>query len=101
MRARQSHFNAPRLPLADGRHTLARRVQPLQHRACIHQIGLACQRQLHAPAGAHEQLGAQFLLQLSDLQAQRRLRDMQALRGACEAQLFRQGDEVTQMAQFH
>ena len=56
---------------------------------------------MHAPAGAHEQLGAQFLFQLGDLQTQRRLRDMQALRGACEAQLFRQGDEVTQMAQFH
>ncbi|MNV91154.1 hypothetical protein D3C71_1856200 [compost metagenome] len=101
MRARQPHLDAPCLPLANGGHTLARRVQPLQHRACIDQVGLACQRELHAPAGAHEQLCAQFGLQLGDLQAQRRLRDMQALRGAREAQLFGQGNEVTQVPQFH
>ena len=53
-----------------------------------------CRRELDPAAGSFQQRHAELLLQPSDLMAQRRLGDMQALRGATEVKLFGDGDEV-------
>jgi hypothetical protein len=49
--------------------------------------------------GAGEQFDAEFPLQLAHLAAERRLGDVQALRGSGEVPLLGHGEEVTQAAQ--
>lgn len=51
-------------------------------------------RELDPAAGSFQQRHAELLLQPSDLMAQRRLGDMQALRGAPEVKLLGDDDEV-------
>src|SRR5262249_51239608 len=58
-------------------------------------------RDLDAPLRALEERDAGFLLELSDLLAERRLRDAEAPRGAPEVQLLRYGEEVAQVAELH
>ena len=53
--------------------------------------------QAHRPGAAFDQGDAQFLLQLLDLAAQRRLGDVEPLRRAREVLLVRHGDEVAQV----
>jgi len=43
-----------------------------------------------------EELDPEFALELPDLLAERRLRDLEALGGAAEMELLRDGDEVAQ-----
>src|SRR5256885_15878954 len=50
---------------------------------------------------AHEQGGVDLALERADLLAERRLLDVQLLRRARDVALVRDGDEVTEMAQFH
>src|SRR3954468_18589342 len=57
--------------------------------------------QLHAVLVAQQQLGADLLLELADLLAQRRLGHVQALGRAAEMQLLRDGDEVAEVAELH
>ena len=57
------------------------------------QQGLAFGGQRHAAGGAYQQLAAQGLLQVLDRQAQRRLRQVQALAGLGEAQALRHGEK--------
>ena len=103
MRARQSTSMRPACPGRWQRSATCRRaVSSRSSTARIHQIGLACQR--HGAPRADwcaRTARAPSFVPAGRSADQRRLRDMQALRSACEAQLFRQGDEVTQMAQFH
>jgi hypothetical protein len=54
--------------------------------------------ELNLTAGAREQDRAEPSLELPDGRAERRLRQMQALRRASEARLFRDDHEVTQLA---
>ena len=54
-----------------------------------------------AALGAVEELDAELLLELADLLAYCRLRDVQALRRAAEVQLLGDGDEVPQVTEFH
>jgi len=49
-------------------------------------------------AVAREQVGAERLLELVDLVAQRRLGDVEARGGAAEVQILRDGEEVAQQA---
>ncbi len=65
--------------------------------SCKRRLARGCQ--LNRFRAAFEQLDAQRTFQLADLPRQRRLRDVQAFGGATEAQLFRHGDEVAQLAQ--
>jgi len=65
------------------------------------QQGVAGGRALHSTAPTGEQGHAELGFQRLDLLAQRRLRDVQALRGSGEVALFGHGDEVAQMAQVH
>jgi hypothetical protein len=58
-------------------------------------------RQTHRPAGALEELHAELGLERLDLHAQGRLGDVEAARGAGEAQLFSHSHEIPEMAQFH
>ena len=53
------------------------------------------------PAGAIEQLLAELALQAADLRAHTRLGDVQPLRGAREAPVVGNGDEVLELAQLH
>jgi hypothetical protein len=57
--------------------------------------------QLDAACQAAEQRGAHFLLQMADLQAERRLLDAEAFGGAGEVQFLRHGDEIAKMPEFH
>ncbi|MCY1539943.1 hypothetical protein D9M68_755550 [compost metagenome] len=70
-----------------------------QHPPHLGQPLRAGRRQRHGAPRAHEQRHAELLLQRLDLLRQRRLRHRQPLRGAAEMQLFRHGDEVTQLTQ--
>ena len=58
-------------------------------------------RQLDAAIRPMEEADAEILLEPANLLTERRLRDVQALRGAPEVQLFRDGDEVTEVAKLH
>ena len=57
--------------------------------------------QLDLALVAQQQRRADLLLELADLLAQRRLGHVQPLRRAAEVQLFRDDDEVAQMAELH
>ena len=63
--------------------------------------GLARCGQLHTPAVAGEQLRPHRGFKLLDVQAERRLRDGQALGRAAKVQLFGQHEEITQVTKFH
>ena len=75
--------------------------------AVLHEEGalgkerLAAAIQLNRVVLALEQRRTQLLLQILDLPAQRRLRDVQPLGGAGEALLVGHGDEVAQVAKLH
>jgi len=86
-------------------------ADPLGHRGQLGGLGqqLAGMRveeaaglgELERPAAALEQQHPQVILQLLDLPGQRRLGDVQALGRAREVQLLGDGNEVTQVTQFH
>ena len=50
---------------------------------------------------AIQQAEAEFVFQVADLGTQGRLREAQLHRRAAEAESFCDGDEITEMAQFH
>ncbi|MNT71466.1 hypothetical protein D3C72_2099530 [compost metagenome] len=57
--------------------------------------------QPHPARGALEQRRAELLLELADRNRQRRLRHVQALRGAMEIARLGQGHELLQLAEVH
>ncbi|MNR49629.1 hypothetical protein D3C85_1690340 [compost metagenome] len=57
--------------------------------------------QAQRPGGPFEKDDAEFLFQLADLAAERRLGNVQPGGGAGEAALFRNRLEVAQMPEFH
>jgi hypothetical protein len=63
--------------------------------------GLAGVGELHAVRGAVEQPAAEFAFQAADRDRQRRLDQVQPGRGAGEALLLGDGDEVFQLPQLH
>ena len=63
--------------------------------------GLARRGELHTPAVAGEQLRPHRSFELLDVQAERRLRDGQALGGAAKVQLFGEHQEIAQVTEFH
>src|SRR5204862_5195150 len=64
---------------------------------CMFEKQSASARRPHPPLGAFEQLNVDLFLELFDLLTERRLRDVEALRGRPEIQLFSDGNEVSQM----
>lgn len=65
------------------------------------QKALAGGSQPHAALVALQQRDAEFVLKRTDLLAKRRLCHVQPFGGAGEVQFFGNGNEVTQVAQFH
>jgi hypothetical protein len=63
--------------------------------------GPACVRKLHASLGALEEWHPQLVFELTNLLAERGLRDVQARRRPAKVEFFRDDQEVTQMAKFH
>ena len=57
--------------------------------------------QLDPPVRAMKQVDPQFLLQATDLLAERRLGDVKASRGSAEVQHVGHGDEVPEVPEFH
>jgi hypothetical protein len=53
------------------------------------------------PFIAHKQLDAEVVFQLADLTAQGWLRDVELLRGLTEVEVFRDGNEVANVTEFH
>ncbi|MNN04923.1 hypothetical protein D3C81_1176640 [compost metagenome] len=78
-----------------------RPLQLGQHLTRLGQEQPAGLAQRHSAVGALEQAHAQLLLQRLDLLAQRRLGNAQLQGGAAEVQLFGNGDEIAQVAEFH
>jgi hypothetical protein len=62
---------------------------------------LAGGQQAHASRGALEQGGAELVLEAADLPGQRRLREVQAPRGAADVLLLGDGDEVVELREAH
>jgi hypothetical protein len=58
-------------------------------------------RQRDAPLISQKEGHAQIFLELADLTAQRRLRDVQLLRRLAEVQVFRDSDKVANVPKFH
>jgi hypothetical protein len=50
---------------------------------------------------AQQQRHSEFLFQLADLPAERRLRDMQVVSSFVEVEMLGDGDEVTDVSEFH
>ena len=71
-----------------------------EHLARVAQERLPGRGQRHVPLGAHEQVGAEFLLQRGDLLGQGRLHDEQPVGGPSEVQFLGERDEVLQVTQF-
>ena len=63
--------------------------------------GLARRRELHPPAVAGEQLRPHRGFELLNVQAERRLRNRQALGRTAKVQLFGQHEEIAQVTKFH
>ncbi|MGC4071109.1 MAG: hypothetical protein QM760_01040 [Nibricoccus sp.] len=108
-------------PPSAGRRRASKATKPMERRGCslwpsrraasCHLLDLgpapatpprrtACGRlgQPHRAGAAHDQPRAQLILQLLDLPAQRRLRDVQQLGGTGEVALAGDGDEVAELA---
>lgn len=62
---------------------------------------MACLREFDTPFVARKEIDSQRLLELPDLPAQRRLRNVQALGCFAEIQILRHGNEVPDVTQFH
>jgi hypothetical protein len=76
-------------------------VDALEHLHGLFVEEPAVLREVGRAGAALDQRHAQLLLQLLDLPAQRRLCDVQALRGAGEAPFARHRDEVPEVPQLH
>ncbi len=91
--------SAPRLAGAELRDDALEPLDALHDAARLVEQDGARGRQLDPSRGADEQLDAQRGLERLDPLAQRRLRDVQALRGAREMQLLGDGDEVAEVSE--
>ena len=77
-----------------------RTIHLVDHLPGLFQEHFAGLRQADVAVVARQQTRADHLFQRLYLLAERRLRNPQALGGAAKVQLFRNGDKVTQVAQF-
>lgn len=100
---RRRKANVQLAELARGRalHLVSRELDRRENTARLDQEMAPRLREMHAPLVTLEQRHAELLLQRADLGAQRRLRDVKSLSRAREAKLLGNGDEVSEMTQFH
>jgi hypothetical protein len=79
-----------------------RRVSSLNHQfSSLIQKDTSCFGQLHTALVARKECDTQILLELTDLTAQRRLGDVQLLRGPAKVEVFGDGKEIANVTQFH
>jgi hypothetical protein len=78
-----------------------RRIAILEDSPGIDQKRFACRRQRDSFAPSVEQLYPKFAFQIVDLLTERRLRNVQPIRGVREVQLLGGSDEVFKMAELH
>ena len=81
-------------------HRVLRAIELLQGQAGLVIERAARRRQRDVVMAAHQQLGAEFVLDLADVLAQGRLRDMQRLCRLGEVHLVHQRDEILEMTNF-
>ena len=87
---------------ADGRARFFHRVfRALQNGARLGQKSFSRSGQLERFRAALKKLKTDFVFEVADLPAQARLRDVQLQRGARNIFLLGDGDEITEVAQFH
>ena len=98
MRRRRGEADDDRaeIPCGNALHGLRRALGQLQDAPRVGQERHPRGRQRHRPRGAVDELHAEFVLELLDLPAQRRLRHVQPLGGPPEVQFLRDGDEAGQ-----
>jgi hypothetical protein len=80
---------------------LSRMFRLGQRRSGFDEKGAPRVRELDSAVRSMEEADAEVLLEAADLLTERRLRDVKALRGSTEVQLFRDGDEVPEVAELH
>jgi hypothetical protein len=78
-----------------------RHLDLLQHAPRLAEESGSRVRQRNGPLGPVEQPHAQLLLELANLFADRRLRNVQPLRGPAEVQLLCDRNEISEVAKFH
>jgi hypothetical protein len=88
-------------PFARSLRRARRLVRLTQYAAGFGEECRSCCRQRHASLVAVQQLDSQLELELSDLLAQRRLREVKPLRRAPEMQLFGHGNEIANPSKLH
>ncbi|EFV84982.1 hypothetical protein HMPREF0005_02404 [Achromobacter xylosoxidans C54] len=101
MRTGQADLDPPRPALVHRAHPHRGVLQARERGAHVIQERRAGLGQGHPAVGAVEQLDLQLAFELGDLQAQRRLRDMQPGGSAGEVEFFGQHGEITELADFH
>src|SRR5258705_4662458 len=89
------------LPVGNGLYRVHRFLGAAQHSLGFNDKHAARFRKADSFGSAVEKCDAKFILQIADLAAQRRLRDMKPGRSARDVLLFSDGDKISKMAQFH
>lgn len=100
-RVDKSDTEAAGLALTDIAGTLRRLVHLAEQRGRFVKEGPARGRQSHSAGESLEERRANFVLQFTDLFAQRGLDNRQALSGPAEVFELGGGDEIAEVAQFH
>jgi hypothetical protein len=100
-RRRESHAYLAGLAGGHLPDHVTRFVEIGQCRACLVQEQFSGRRQRHVMARPFQQRAAQFIFQRLDLDAERRLADMQPAGGLAEAQRLGHGHEIAKLAKVH
>jgi hypothetical protein len=79
----------------------ARHLDLLQHAQRLDKESGSCVRQRDRPLGPVKQPHAQLIFELANLLADRRLRNVESLRGPAEAQLLCDRYEIPEVPKFH
>jgi hypothetical protein len=82
-------------------HGVDRPVDGGEDGASVVEEALARGEQRHPARRPGEERGPELLFERADLTAERRLRDVQALRGAADVPFLRDGNEVTDLREAH
>src|SRR6056297_838927 len=94
-----AHPQRARLADADTAREINGGLHPVQHTLTALAKGTACIGQTHEVLRAVEQRDLQLRLEMLDRAGERRLRDMQMLRGAAEIQILGEDQKIADMAQ--
>ena len=73
---------------------------PSSMKGCVEEDA-ACLREPHGLCAAREKWNAEFVLQIANLPADWRLRDVQSRGGAGDVLFLRDGDEISKVPEFH